>query len=178
MTEQREQLNLTLKEQTSILEQASGMSQEQAGEKLMEAMSRELDHERGSALLKHKKLSEVVESQAREMLLTAIQRYARPYIRSPVPWMFLRMMKGRIIGREGRNIRAFEKATGVDVIIDDTVVIVSGLILCVAKLRQSLQKLISDGRIHPSKIEEVVGETGKQIDAFMMQKGRGSSRRG
>jgi len=179
VTEQREQLNLTLKEQTSILEQASGMSREQAGEKLMEAMSRELDHERGSALLKHKKLlSEVVESQAREMLLTAIQRYASAHTSESttstvdVP---TDDMKGRIIGREGRDIRAFEKATGVDVIIDDTpgVVIVSGFDPVRREVaRQSLQKLISDGRIHPSKIEEVVGETGKQIDAFMMQKGR------
>ncbi|MGB1813756.1 MAG: ribonuclease Y [Rubripirellula sp.] len=179
LAEQREKLEGTLKEQTAVLEQASSMTREQAGEKLMEAMSRELEHERGSALLKHKKLlGEVVDAQAREMLLTAIQRYASVHTSESttstvdVP---TDDMKGRIIGREGRNIRAFEKATGVDVIIDDTpgVVIVSGFDPVRREIaRKALQKLIADGRIHPSKIEEVVGETGKQIEAFMMQKGR------
>jgi ribonuclease Y len=179
LTEQRQQLDQTLKEQTAVLEQASTMTREQAGEKLMEAMSRELEHERGSALLKHKKLlGDVVDAQAREMLLTAIQRYASAHTSESttstvdVP---TDDMKGRIIGREGRNIRAFEKATGVDVIIDDTpgVVIVSGFDPVRREVaRQALQKLIADGRIHPSKIEEVVGETGKQLEAFMMQKGR------
>ena len=98
-----------------------------------------MEHERGSVLIKHKKLlSEVVEKQRREMLLTAIQRYASAHTAESttstvdVP---TDDMKGRIIGREGRNIRAFEKATGVDVIIDDTpgVVIVSGLIRFAAR---------------------------------------------
>lgn len=179
LAEQREDLARTLKEQTSILEQASGMSREQAGEKLMDAMTRELEHERGSALLKHKKLlDEVVQAQGREILLTAIQRYASAHTSESttstvdVP---TDDMKGRIIGREGRNIRAFEKATGVDVIIDDTpgVVIVSGFDPVRREVaRQALTKLIADGRIHPSKIEEVVEETGKRIEEFMLQKGR------
>ena len=83
-------------------------------------------------------------------------------------------MKGRIIGREGRNIRAFEKATGVDVIIDDTpgVVIVSGFDPVRREIaRQSLAKLIADGRIHPSRIEEVVAETQKEMEAHLQQLG-------
>ena len=84
-------------------------------------------------------------------------------------------MKGRIIGREGRNIRAFEKETGVDVIVDDTpgVVVVSAFDTVrreVAKI--ALQKLIQDGRIHPSRIEEVVGETQKEMDDRILQLGR------
>ncbi len=179
MTDQRSELEKTLKEQLSVLERASKMSREEAGQKLMEALEQELEHERGSALLKHKKsLDELVRGQGREMLLTAIQRFASVHTAESttstvdVP---TDDMKGRIIGREGRNIRAFEKATGVDVIIDDTpgVVIVSGFDPVRREIaRQSLNSLIADGRIHPSKIEEVVEETEKKIDEFILQKGR------
>ena len=112
------------------------------------------------------------------MLLTAIQRFASAHTAESttstvdVP---TDDMKGRIIGREGRNIRAFEKATGVDVIIDDTpgVVIVSGFDPIRREIaRQSLNNLIADGRIHPSKIEEMVEETTKKINEFTLQKGR------
>ena len=83
-------------------------------------------------------------------------------------------MKGRIIGREGRNIRAFEKVTGVDVIIDDTpgVVIVSGFDPVRREVaRQTLNKLIADGRIHPTRIEEIFAATSKEIEAFIQKKG-------
>jgi len=83
-------------------------------------------------------------------------------------------MKGRIIGREGRNIRAFEKATGVDVIIDDTpgVVIVSAFDTVRREVaRIALNKLIADGRIHPSRIEEIVAETQQELDRFIQQQG-------
>ena len=129
-------------------------------------------------LIKHKKaLSQVVESQSREMLMTAIQRFASTYTSDSttstvgVP---TDDMKGRIIGREGRNIRAFEKATGIDVIIDDTpgVVIVSGFDPVRREIaRQSLEKLIADGRIHPTRIEEIVAESTAAIDELIMQKG-------
>ncbi len=179
LTEERARLDRTLKKQQKVLEQASGMSREEAGQKLMAALEQDLEHERGSILLKHKRqLDEVVQAQGREILLTAIQRYASAHTAESttstvdVP---TDDMKGRIIGREGRNIRAFEKATGVDVIIDDTpgVVIVSGFDPVRREIaRQSLGALISDGRIHPSRIEEIVAETTQKIDAFIMQKGR------
>ncbi len=179
INDQRVKLDAVLKKQQEVLESASGMTREEAGQRLMEALEQDLQHERGSALLKHQKqLEELVDQQGREMLLTAIQRYASTYTAETttstvdVP---TDDMKGRIIGREGRNIRAFEKATGVDVIIDDTpgVVIVSGFDPVRREIaRQALDALISDGRIHPSRIEEVVGETEKKIDGFILQKGR------
>jgi ribonuclease Y len=179
LAEERAKLDKTLKDQQQVLEQASGMSREEAGRKLMAALEQDLEHERGSILLKHKRqLDEVVQAQSREMLLTAIQRYASAHTAESttstvdVP---TDDMKGRIIGREGRNIRAFEKATGVDVIIDDTpgVVIVSGFDPVRREIaRQSLGALISDGRIHPSRIEEIVEETSRKIDEFIVQKGR------
>ena len=179
LASQREQLEKTLKEQTAVLEQASGMTRQQAAEKLMQVLDKELENERGTALLRHKRqLDEMVQAQGREMLLTAIQRYASAHTAESttstvdVP---TDDMKGRIIGREGRNIRAFEKATGVDVIIDDTpgVVIVSGFDPVRREVaRQSLNHLIADGRIHPSKIEEVVEDTTQKINDVILQKGR------
>jgi ribonuclease Y len=179
LADQRSQLDKTLKEQSAVLERASGLSRDQAAQKLMEILEKELENERGTLLLRHKKrLEEVVQAQGREMLLTAIQRYASAHTAESttstvdVP---TDDMKGRIIGREGRNIRAFEKATGVDVIIDDTpgVVIVSGFDPVRREIaRQSLNSLIADGRIHPSRIEEIVEETTKKIDDVILQKGR------
>ena len=176
---QRSSIQQARDEQLRVLEEASGMSKQQAETKLMQTLETELEHERGSALIKHQKLlAESVDKQSREMLLTAIQRYASQYTADSttstvdVP---TDDMKGRIIGREGRNIRAIEKATGVDVIIDDTpgVVIVSCFDPVRREIaRQSLEKMIADGRIHPSKIEEIVEETTTRVEAFLDQKGR------
>jgi ribonuclease Y len=179
LADQRTKLEETLKEQLRVLEQASGMSREEAKTRLLQSLERGLQDEIGSVLLKHQKgLNEVVQSQAREMLLTAMQRYAAVHTAETttstvdVPSDDI---KGRIIGREGRNIRAFEKATGVDVIIDDTpgVIIVSGFDPVRREIaRQSMAALIQDGRIHPSRIEEIVEQTAKQMDAFILKKGR------
>ena len=179
VSEQRAKLEEVVKEQLAVLERASGMSRDDAEVKLLEVMEQELEHERGVVLLRHQKsMEEVVQAQAREMLLTAIQRYASAHTAESttstvdVP---TDDMKGRIIGREGRNIRAFEKATGVDVIIDDTpgVVIVSGFDPVRREIaRQALDGLIADGRIHPSKIEEIVEDTTRSIEDVILQKGR------
>ena len=175
----RSRLEKTLQQQVEILERASGMSKDEASQQLMKALESELESERGAVLLHHKRrLSEVVKEQGREMLLTAIQRYSSTHTAETTTSTIdvpTDDIKGRIIGREGRNIRAFEKATGVDVIIDDTpgVVIVSGFDPVRREVaRLSLSTLISDGRIHPAKIEEVVAETNKKIESVILQKGR------
>ncbi|MFO0941038.1 MAG: ribonuclease Y [Pirellulales bacterium] len=157
----------------------SGLSKEAAAEKLMKALERELEGEIGAEILKHeRRLNEVVEQKSQEIILTAMQRYASAHTAEnttstvDIP---NDEMKGRIIGREGRNIRAFEKATGVDVIIDDTpgVVIISGFDPVRREVaRRSLDKLIADGRIHPSRIEELVSETTKEIEKFIRRKGQ------
>ena len=177
--EQREQLEATLKEHRDVLQKASGLSKSEATDRLMEALESELVHERGSVLIKHKKkLEEEAQAQGREMLLTAIQRFASAHTaESTTSTVDVPSddMKGRIIGREGRNIRTFEKATGVDVIIDDTpgVVIVSGFDPVRREIaRRALDHLITDGRIHPSRIEEVVEQTSEEIEQFVLEKGR------
>jgi ribonuclease Y len=172
------ELSKLLDMQRQTLHEISGLSQEEATQRLLGALQEELAQETGSMILKHEKqLAERCEQQSREMVLTAIQRYAAAHTaESTTSTVDIPNdeMKGRIIGREGRNIRAFEKRTGVDVIIDDTpgVVIVSGFDPVRREIaRQSLEKLIIDGRIHPSRIEEIATETEKEIEKFIRRKG-------
>src|SRR5205085_12649458 len=123
-------------------------------------------------------LRAVSEEKARKILGVAIQRYAAEHTAdTTVSTVDIPSddMKGRIIGREGRNIRTFEKATGVDVIVDDTpgVVIVSAFDnIRRETARLALAKLIQDGRIHPSRIEEVVKETQAEMEKHVLDVGR------
>ncbi len=173
-----DELSRLMEEQKQKLFQLSGLSQEEASRRLLEQVEQELSSEIGTMILKHeRKVNEQCEQKTRDILLVAIQRYAAAHTaESTTSTVDIPSdeMKGRIIGREGRNIRAFEKATGVDVIIDDTpgVVIVSGFDPVRREIaRQSLNKLIADGRIHPSRIEEIAAEVTKEIENFMQKKG-------
>lgn len=178
-TQQREkELDNLLAEQRTTLQRLSGLTPEQATQRLLEELERELQNETGALILKRERhIQETVDQKAREILLTALHRYAAAHTaESTTSTVDIPNdeMKGRIIGREGRNIRAFEKATGVDVIIDDTpgVVIVSGFDPVRREVaRQALDRLIADGRIHPSRIESVVEETEKEIDQLIRRKG-------
>lgn len=177
-TRKSEELTETLEKQRQKLHELSGMSSEEATKRLLDVLNEELAQETGSIILRHeKKMQEVCEDKSREILLTTLQRFAAAHTaESTTSTVDIPNdeMKGRIIGREGRNIRAFEKATGVDVIIDDTpgVVIVSGFDPVRREVaRQALNKLIADGRIHPSRIEELVKETQGEIDRFLKRKG-------
>jgi ribonucrease Y len=178
VTKRGEELNRLLEEQKQRLFQLSGLTQEAATKQLMEKVERELAGEIGSKVLRHeKKIQEMCDQKSRDILLVSLQRYAAAHTaESTTSTVDIPSdeMKGRIIGREGRNIRAFEKATGIDVIIDDTpgVVIVSGFDPVRREIaRIALNKLIADGRIHPSRIEEIVNDTTKEIEQFIQKKG-------
>ncbi len=174
-----EQAKRLVQEQTQKLLATSGLSREEASERLLKAIEQELEQDIGNRILKHeRRVHEICEQKSQEIILTAMQRYASAHTADSTTSTVdipNDEMKGRIIGREGRNIRAFEKATGVDVIIDDTpgVVIVSGFDPVRREVaRQSLDKLIADGRIHPSRIEELVAETEKELEKFICRKGQ------
>lgn len=174
-----EKLDQILRAQATELQKLSGLSKEEASKKLLKTLERELQDEIGVRLLQHeRRVTEMADQKSREIILTAMQRYASAHTADTttssvdVP---NDEMKGRIIGREGRNVRTFEKATGVDVIIDDTpgVVIVSAFDPVRREIaRRSLDKLIADGRIHPSRIEEIVADTSKEIDKLIRRKGQ------
>ncbi len=173
-----EELANLLDVERQTLHSLSGLNREEATSRLMEMLERELQHEAGALILKHeKKMAEIVEAKSRDVLLTCIQRYAAAHTAETTTSTVdipSDEMKGRIIGREGRNIRAFEKATGVDVIIDDTpgVVIVSGFDTVRREVaRMALNKLIADGRIHPARIEELVNETQAEIEQHLQKRG-------
>jgi len=178
--EQRsEELNRILVQQRDLLEKISGLDESRAQAMVLDRCSQELRSETGSLILKHEQeLKQNSDRLAREIIGMAVQRYAAAHTsETAVSSIDIPNdeVKGRIIGREGRNIRAFEKATGVDVIVDDTpgVVIVSAFDAVrreTAKL--ALMKLIQDGRIHPSKIEETVQETRREIDTQIRRSGR------
>ncbi|MFZ5830043.1 MAG: ribonuclease Y [Planctomycetota bacterium] len=174
----KEELSKLLDLQRQTLHELSGLSQDEATRRLLELLDTQLQQETGSLIMRHeKKIKEIVEEKSREAVLTAIQRYAAAHTaESTTSTVGIPNdeMKGRIIGREGRNIRAFEKATGVDVIIDDTpgVVIVSAFDMVRREVaRIALNKLIADGRIHPSRIEEVVTATQRELERHIQKLG-------
>ncbi len=167
---------LDLERQT--MHKLSGLAPDEAEAKLLDRLEQELVKEQGALIMKYEKqINEKCDEKAKEMLITSLQRFAAAHTaESTTSTVDIPNdeMKGRIIGREGRNIRALEKATGVDVIIDDTpgVVIVSAFDPVRRETaRIALNKLIADGRIHPSRIEELVAETEKEVEAEIRKAG-------
>jgi ribonuclease Y len=168
-----------VRQQSAKLLEISGYTREQAEQVLMERLERDLTEVIGARLHRQEEaLKAASEEKARRILATAIHRYAAEHTAdTTVSTVDIPSddMKGRIIGREGRNIRTFEKCTGVDVIVDDTpgVVIVSAFDNIRREVaRISLTKLIQDGRIHPSRIEEVVNETTQEMEKHILEVGR------
>ncbi|HVJ68440.1 MAG TPA: Rnase Y domain-containing protein, partial [Caulifigura sp.] len=176
------ELERIIREEQEELHKISGLTREVAAERLLKRVEQDLQNETGTLIRKHEQeLKSNSERLAREIIGMAVQRYASTHVaETTVSTVDIPSdeMKGRIIGREGRNIRAFEQATGVDVIVDDTpgVVVVSAFDTVrreVAKL--SLQKLIQDGRIHPQRIEDVVNQTTKEMDARILEFGKAAA---
>jgi ribonuclease Y len=167
-----------IEEQKQQLEKISGLSAEQAKELLIRAMENEARYE-GARMIKkiENETKEQADRKSKKILATAIQRYAGEYVAErtvSVVQLPGDEMKGRIIGREGRNIRALEAATGVDLIIDDTpeAVILSAFNPVRREVaRLSLMRLISDGRIHPARIEDVVKKVGQEVDIAVKEAG-------
>ncbi len=174
----KDELSKLVDLQRQTLHELSGLNREEATSRLLELLETQLRRESGALVMKYEKqAAETCDQKAREVLLTSLQRYAAAHTAETTTSTIdipNDEMKGRIIGREGRNIRAFEKATGVDVIIDDTpgVVIVSGFDMIRREIaRISLDKLIADGRIHPSRIEEIVTATQREMDRNIQKLG-------
>jgi len=174
----REELAQARQEQVAALERVSQMSAEQAKEALLEAVREEAEHDAVRlARAIERKAREEAEEKARDVVVTAIQRVMTDHTAEmTVSTVQLPSdeMKGRIIGREGRNIRALEQATGIDLIIDDTpeTVVISGFDPVRREVaRLALTKLIQDGRIHPGRIEEVVAKSRAEVDLVMKQAG-------
>jgi ribonucrease Y len=170
-TRRQKELDDLLDLERQTMHQLSGLSREEAETRLLGRLEKELIREQGALVMRYEREAvEKTQAKAKEMLITAVQRFAAAHTaESTTSTVDIPNdeMKGRIIGREGRNIRALEKATGVDVIIDDTpgVVIVSAFDPVRREVaRISLNKLIADGRIHPSRIEELVAETEKEVE--------------
>jgi ribonuclease Y len=173
------QLSVLMAQQKNQLLKITAMDIKEAKELLLKRLEDECEHEM-SALIARKveETAETANEKSRELISTAIQRYAAEQTcEVSVSTVDIPNddMKGRVIGREGRNIRAFEKATGVDVIVDDTpgMIVVSGFDPVRREVaRLSMERLIQDGRIHPSRIEELVAQTKKEVNIKLLQIGK------
>ena len=174
----QEEVNLIKKSQLEVLEKISGLTQEEAKNQLLQTLENDVRHDSAVKIREiEAELKENAETMAREVISIAIQRCAADHSAEatvsvvPLP---NDEMKGRIIGREGRNIRTLESITGVDLIIDDTpeAITVSSFDPVRREIaRLALEKLIADGRIHPTRIEDLVEKARKEVDRVIKQEG-------
>ena len=176
--EQEKKMAALLEKQRIQLESVAKMSSEEAKRLLMESMENEAKHDAAKRIKKiEEETKEQADKKAKEIVSLAIQRYAGEYVAErtvSVVNLPNEEMKGRIIGREGRNIRALESATGIDLIIDDTpeAVILSGFNPIRREIaRISLERLVSDGRIHPARIEEIVQKVEQEVETSIREAG-------
>ncbi len=178
MDRENEEIKLIKQSQTAMLEKISGFTVEEAKKYLIDQVESEVTHETALKIKEvESRMKEECETRAREVVAQAIQRCAADQVAEmtvsvvPLP---NDEMKGRIIGREGRNIRTIETLTGVDLIIDDAPEAIT--VSCFEPVRReiarlALEKLIADGRIHPTHIEEMVEKARREVDAVIKSEG-------
>lgn len=178
MNDKHKEIDSYIAKQVAELEKISGYTQEEARQILLRELETEIRKDASDLIVRiENEAKEEGEKKAREIITTAIQRYAAEQVtESTVSVVSLPNddMKGRIIGREGRNIRAIETLTGVDLIIDDTpeAVILSGFDPVRREIaRIALENLIVDGRIHPARIEEMVQKATKEVNTIIKEEG-------
>ena len=174
----QDEVNLIKKSQLEMLEKISGLTQEDAKKYLLDSVESQIRHETAMKIKEiEAQAKDEADQKAKEIISLAIQRCAADHTAEatvsvvPLP---NDDMKGRIIGREGRNIRALETATGVDLIIDDTPEAIT--VSCFDPIRReiarvALEKLIQDGRIHPTRIEDCVEKARRDVDAVIKSEG-------
>ena len=174
----KEEIQRTLDGQLAMLEKIAGLTSEDAKAELVARLDSEMQHETAQKIAEYEeKFKDEADMRAKDILSLAIQRCAADHV-SEVAISVVEIpgdeMKGRIIGREGRNIRTIENLTGVELIIDDTpdVITVSGFDPVRREVaRIALEKLVSDGRIHPARIEEMVEKARREVDVAIKQAG-------
>ena len=173
-----EQINQLRDREMQILERISGISSEEAKQELLSRVESAIKHELAQRMSDlEEQFKEEADAKAKNIISLAIQRCAADHVAETtvsVVSLPSEDMKGRIIGREGRNIQMLEKLTGIELIIDDTpeAITLSGFDpIRRETARIALEKLISDGRIHPSRIEETVEKAGKEVEASIKQAG-------
>lgn len=182
LRKRREEVSKLNEQRIQELERISGLTSEQAKEFLIQTVEDEVKHDTAK-LIKESEMraKEEADKKAKEYVVTAIQKCAADHVAETtisVVQLPNDEMKGRIIGREGRNIRTIETLTGVDLIIDDTpeAVILSGFDPMRREIaRIALEKLIVDGRIHPARIEEMVEKAKKEVEALIKEEGESAA---
>ncbi|MBI4632754.1 MAG: ribonuclease Y [Deltaproteobacteria bacterium] len=182
LEEKNERMNRLISEQTEKLEKIAGISSEEAKNHLIQSMEAEARREAAMIIRKiEEEAKRTADNKSREIIAYAIQRYAGDFVaENTVSVVALPNdeMKGRIIGREGRNIRAIEAATGIDLIVDDTpeaVVLSSFDPVRREVARISLERLIVDGRIHPGRIEDIVKKVQQEVETVIRETGERTS---